>query len=119
MPSPLDQPDPDVPHALDDQTAQLPTEPQKQPLAIENPPAQEQQQETEQEVKVRTLDVGEGNVVKLDALGPMIINSDGVSRLHHFCAPILLQRADGRRSLVYRTGRSSPLSSRKERFDCW
>jgi hypothetical protein len=31
-----------------------------------------------QEDEVHTMDVGEGNVVKLDKLGPMIINSDGV-----------------------------------------
>lgn len=28
---------------------------------------------------MQTLDLGEGNVIKLDKLGPMIINNDGVS----------------------------------------
>lgn len=29
--------------------------------------------------EIQTLDLGEGNVIKLDKLGPMIINNDGVS----------------------------------------
>jgi hypothetical protein len=40
------------------------------PLALPAPPA---------EKDARILDVNEGNVIKLDELGPMVINSDGVS----------------------------------------
>lgn len=44
-----------------------------QPLALPAPPAEEQQQRT------RTLNVQEENTVTLDELGPLIVNSDGVS----------------------------------------
>ncbi len=52
-----------------------------QPLAIEPPTDTFRSTATKGGVceEVHTLDLGEGNVVKLDDLGPMIINSDGVS----------------------------------------
>lgn len=78
MPSPLDQPEEDTPQTRtpDDE----PTSPKKSPLAIELPkPASEPTAEE----PVQTLDVGGGDVVKLDKLGPMIINTDGVSSLGH------------------------------------
>lgn len=46
------------------------------PLAIADEPAQS----TQLEAGVTTLDVGKGDAVKLDRLGPMIVNSDGVGR---------------------------------------
>ncbi|RXK39592.1 hypothetical protein M231_03094 [Tremella mesenterica] len=50
------------------------------PLAIEAP-----HPEVKEEEEVHTLDLGEGNVVKLDKLGPMIINSDGtLSRIQNW-----------------------------------
>jgi hypothetical protein len=55
-------------------------EPSKKPLAIADAP-ENPEATTKPEDQVHTLDVGEGNVVKLDALGPMIINSDGVSQV--------------------------------------
>jgi hypothetical protein len=44
-------------------------------------------------VEVQSLDLGDGNVVKLDKLGPMIINSDGVGN-----APSTLAEAHMRKS---------------------
>lgn len=82
MPSPLDQPE-TTPGAkvLDSSssTGRAPTSEVATPqaLAIEYPGSDIA---TEKEVEeVHTLDVGGGNVVKLDRLGPMIVNSDGVS----------------------------------------
>jgi len=49
-----------------------PTSPTKAPLAIEDKP------HNEMEPGVTTMNV-DGIAVKLDALGPMIINTDGVS----------------------------------------
>lgn len=79
MPSPLDLPEEDTPQSRtpDDAT----TSPSKAPLAIEMPEAAPEPAAVE---PVQTLDVGGGDVVKLDKLGPMIINTDGVSfPLHH------------------------------------
>jgi hypothetical protein len=50
-----------------------------QPLAIEFGEAT--QTATTADDTVQKLDLGQGDVVKLDALGPMIINTDGVSLL--------------------------------------
>lgn len=74
MPSPLDQPEVDISPQNVDGSTRLGTENAtlRKPLAIDysNPtPASE---------VVQSLDLGEGNVVKLDKLGPLIINSDGV-----------------------------------------
>ena len=52
---------------------EIPT-PKGTPLAIAHQPAQP----TPVEADVTTLDVGTGDAVKLDRLGPMIVNSDGV-----------------------------------------
>ncbi|ADV22803.1 hypothetical protein I305_05302 [Cryptococcus gattii E566] len=50
----------------------------RQPLAIEyNDPNRGEE--------IQTLDLGEGNVIKLDKLGPMIINNDGtMSRIQNW-----------------------------------
>ena len=81
MSNPLDQPE--IPTPVPPSTA-TPTpaaadqrdhqSDKRQPLAIEynNPNTEEE---------VQTLDLGEGNVIKLDKLGPMIINNDGVSNV--------------------------------------
>jgi hypothetical protein len=53
---------------------------QKEVLAIEPPPAPGVGQSQDDDGLV-SLDVGEGNVVKLDKLGPLVVNSDGVSCL--------------------------------------
>ena len=81
MPSPLDQPETSTPSQRIDNDASI-----AQPLAVELPPAGDSRQTSDKGraveadgEEVHTLDVGEGNVVKLDRLGPMIINSDGVS----------------------------------------
>ena len=74
MPSPLDQPEQDTPEARTPDNA--PTSPSKSALAIEAPKTSPEPAQAED---VQTLDVGGGDVVKLDRLGPMIINTDGVS----------------------------------------
>ena len=51
----------------------------KPQLAISDTPAETPKAAEQPEEEGYVLDVGEGNVVKLDKLGPMIINSDGVS----------------------------------------
>jgi hypothetical protein len=94
MPSPLDDPQassPSIESRADpiDSSSSVPVPPElssssSAPLAIEDKPAAQPVGE-EESVKddgeeVHVLDVGEGNVVKLDKLGPMIINTDGVSR---------------------------------------
>jgi hypothetical protein len=81
MPSPLDQPEMPIPS----QTPPPTTERSGPPLAIEN----SSDQPTPSEPETKVLDLGEGNIVKLDNLGPMIINSDGVS-----CHLILLGHRD-------------------------
>lgn len=75
MPSPLDQPESSTPNTSqvsDDQPFQ-PTQPPTK-LSIEYDPKKEEEEE-----ETKTLDLGEGNIIKLDKLGPMIVNSDGVS----------------------------------------
>lgn len=79
MPSPLDQPDSSIPEQTPDENDQKSPEPiaNPRPLAIEHKSADSTKQpEAEQ---VHSLDLGAGNVVKLDRLGPMIVNTDGVS----------------------------------------
>lgn len=71
MPSPLDQPESPTPS----QTP-APDRSAARPLAIEYDKAAAAKDDSEE---IHSLDVGGGNVVKLDKLGPMIINSDGVS----------------------------------------
>ncbi|OWZ41849.1 hypothetical protein C356_03738 [Cryptococcus neoformans c45] len=85
MSNPLDQPE--IPTPVPPSTA-TPTpasadqqdhqSDKRQPLAIEyNNPSTEEE--------VQTLDLGEGNVIKLDKLGPMIINNDGtLSRIQNW-----------------------------------
>ncbi|WVQ97504.1 hypothetical protein IAU59_004618 [Kwoniella sp. CBS 9459] len=97
MHNPLDEPSLDTPRsATPDTNTNTNSETQEQhhqPLAIEAPPAGTEAQAESGEVKqgadddgeVTTLDLGEGNVVKLDKLGPMIINSDGtLSRIQNW-----------------------------------
>ncbi|WWC87361.1 uncharacterized protein L201_002250 [Kwoniella dendrophila CBS 6074] len=59
-----------------------------QRLAIEAPHEDNSEPESAQEEaeeEIQTLDLGEGNVIKLDKLGPMIINSDGtLSRIQNW-----------------------------------
>ena len=68
MPSPLDEPEQPTPSPNP-----IATDDTKQPLAIADAPFPD-----ERPGEVRTLDLGQGGIVKLDELGPMIINSDGV-----------------------------------------
>jgi hypothetical protein len=84
MPSPLDQPELPTPIQTP-QSDLVPT----QPLATESSDtgaitaAEEARGAPDgQGEEVHTLDIGEGNIVKLDKLGPMIINSDGVSPMY-------------------------------------
>ncbi|KAK4685137.1 hypothetical protein P7C73_g5023, partial [Tremellales sp. Uapishka_1] len=73
MPSPLDQPE--IPTPSHTPIPSTPAEPAPhKPLAIEAPSTSAA---TSPEDPVHILNVTEGNVIKLDKLGPMIINSDG------------------------------------------
>jgi hypothetical protein len=76
MPSPLDQPEQSTPAetSQDESQNKLELDQPPQPLAIEFGEATQTASDT-----VQKLDLGQGDVVKLDALGPMIINTDGVS----------------------------------------
>jgi hypothetical protein len=76
MPSPLDQPEQPTPVEQKTDASENSTEVDQppQPLAIEYGEATQTTHNT-----VQKLDLGQGDVVKLDALGPMIINTDGVS----------------------------------------
>lgn len=78
MPSPLDQPEQptSADNAGNESTTQTEPDQPPQPLAIEFGEATQ----TASEPEVQKLDLGQGDVVKLDSLGPMIINTDGVSR---------------------------------------
>jgi hypothetical protein len=82
MPSPLDQPEQPTPaeqndNEVHDQTA---IDQPPQPLAIEYGEAtQTAVNASTPDETAQKLDLGQGDVVKLDALGPMIINTDGVS----------------------------------------
>jgi hypothetical protein len=83
MPSPLDQPESSTPprSPTEDQPVLPASTTDARPLAIADTPANPQTEDTKtDEEEVHVLDVGGGNVVKLDKLGPMIINSDGVSK---------------------------------------
>jgi hypothetical protein len=77
MPSPLDQPEQPTPteNGANDANTQVEADQPPQPLAIEFGEATQ----TATDDEVQKLDLGQGDVVKLDALGPMIINTDGVS----------------------------------------
>lgn len=98
MPSPADEPgkatSPQRPETED---------PPLQPLIIEAP-ARNVSGQTGNEAgavggdseEVHALDVGEGNVVKLDKLGPMIINSDGVSEVSCITCYVRSERSTGR-----------------------
>jgi hypothetical protein len=82
MPSPLDQPEQPTPaeqndNEVHDQTA---IDQPPQPLAIEYGEAtQTAVNASTPDETAQKLDLGQGDVVKLDALGPMIINTVGVS----------------------------------------
>ncbi|ORX36127.1 hypothetical protein BD324DRAFT_652030 [Kockovaella imperatae] len=84
MPSPLDQPEAATPAPAEPDSTN-PNIPESlstkaKPLAIEG-----NQVKDKAEDEVTVLDVGGGNVVKLDRLGPMIINSDGtLSRIQNW-----------------------------------
>ncbi|WVQ83873.1 hypothetical protein IAT38_006017 [Cryptococcus sp. DSM 104549] len=76
MSNPLDQPVIPTPPS---------TTPDPQVLAIEAPRPDQEKAEKGQEEEVHVLDVGDGNKVKLDKLGPMIVNSDGtLSRIQNW-----------------------------------
>lgn len=84
MPSPLDQPEQPTPAEQDAKDAQdqISTDQPPQPLAIEYGEAtQTASGAPTADETVQKLDLGQGDVVKLDALGPMIINTDGVSHI--------------------------------------
>jgi hypothetical protein len=81
MPSPLDQPEQPTPAEHNDNEVQDQTviDQPPQPLAIEYGEAtQTATDASTTDETVHKLDLGQGDVVKLDALGPMIINTDGV-----------------------------------------
>ena len=119
MPSPLDQPEQPTPAELNggEVQAQADVDQPPQPLAIEfgeatqipddNPPADE---------PVQKLDVGQGDAVKLDALGPMIINTDGVSPSVWTCHVLLNYH---RHYLEYRIGTSFPNSNGNAQSVSW
>ncbi|WVR04264.1 hypothetical protein IAU60_001264 [Kwoniella sp. DSM 27419] len=85
MSNPLDQPS--APSPQPSTPVPETSDARAEPLSIEGPPAHGQGSEepVEAEAEIHTLDLGEGNVVKLDKLGPMIINSDGtLSRIQNW-----------------------------------
>ena len=84
MPSPLDQPEQPTPAEQNDNEVQdqIAVDQPPQPQAIEYGEATltaTDASATDQ--TVQKLDLGQGDVVKLDGLGPMIINTDGVSSI--------------------------------------
>lgn len=84
MPSPSDQPEQPTPAEQNENEGQDQTaiDQPPQPLAIEFGEAtQTSTDASTAEDSVQKLDLGQGDVVKLDALGPMIINTDGVSHI--------------------------------------
>jgi hypothetical protein len=85
MPSPLDQPEQPTPaeQSSNEASKQSEIDQPPQPLAIEYGEAT--QTVVTADDTVQKLDLGQGDVVKLDALGPMIINTDGVSLLELMC----------------------------------
>ncbi|OCF33997.1 hypothetical protein I317_05972 [Kwoniella heveanensis CBS 569] len=91
MPNPLDEPNLPTPRAATPTFDPPSTAEPHHPLAIEAPPPPEARGSEgegkggDDEGEITTLDLGEGNVVKLDKLGPMIINSDGtLSRIQNW-----------------------------------
>lgn len=54
-----------------------------QPLAIEFGESSNATSESQNE-PIQAMDVGEGDAIKLDALGPIIVNNDGVSSTPFF-----------------------------------
>ena len=116
MPSPLDEPEQPTPSQtpVPEPETQGTDALKSQPLAIESGKANEGKQPGDGEVK--TLDVGEGNVVKLDHLGPMIINSDGVSDL---TLDLRVVAHVHRPFLVYKIGRSCRRLSKRGPSDYW
>ncbi|WVF70408.1 hypothetical protein IAT40_005198 [Kwoniella sp. CBS 6097] len=88
MHNPLDEPTLPTPRSVTPDPTSEPQEEPHKPLAIEPPPSEPGDQtdiKDDDEGEITTLDLGEGNVVKLDRLGPMIINSDGtLSRIQNW-----------------------------------
>lgn len=82
MPSPLDVPEQPTPaepsHVEDTATGSVTDDQPPQPLAIEFGETSKATSDPQNE-PLQTLDLGEGDVIKLDSLGPIIINNDGVS----------------------------------------
>lgn len=79
MPSPLDQPESDTPSQTTTPDPQAQDQAQRLAIEYDQVAAQQATDQADETEQVHSLDVGGGNVVKLDKLGPMIINSDGVS----------------------------------------
>lgn len=81
MPNPLDLPEDPTPSRTPDPTFENEEHTQKPPLSIENNPSTSSTIEIEEAKgeETKSLDLGEGLVIKLDKLGPMIVNTDGVS----------------------------------------
>lgn len=117
MPSPLDQPEQSSPtqNVQDDSADQAKVDQPPQPLAIEFGEATP----TATDTAVQKLDLGQGDVVKLDALGPMIINTDGVSLEYSHDAVSRLLSDDYRHYRESRTGTNSATLNAKERSGSW
>lgn len=80
MPSPLDDPEQPAPSEVQGGSvvvSNVNDDQPPQPLAIDFGEASGESGHT-QDPTVQTMDLGEDNVIKLDSLGPMIVNSDGV-----------------------------------------
>lgn len=82
MPSPLDQPEQPTPAEVQDEvtgdfTAQVTDDQPPQPLAIDFGEATDVTTDSQTE-PLQTLDIGDGDAIKLDSLGPIIVNNDGV-----------------------------------------
>lgn len=106
MPSPLDNPEQPTPLETQDESAagsSTTGDQPPQPLAIDFGEASCHPTETRTE-PVQTMDIGEDNVIKLDALGPMIINSDGVGAAR--VPEDTISDLPGRRCPEYRIGMS-------------
>ena len=88
MPSPLDQPEQPTPAETqgDSSVAEgssVTDDQPPQPLAIEFGESSNANAESQNE-PIQALDVGDGDAIKLDALGPIIVNNDGVGRSRLF-----------------------------------
>ncbi|WWC67484.1 uncharacterized protein I206_101392 [Kwoniella pini CBS 10737] len=85
--SPSPQPETPIPETTDDLSPSTNIDSSSkihQPLAIEDS-KEAQSSIPQKEEEVHVLDLGEGNIIKLDKLGPMIINSDGtLSRIQNW-----------------------------------